>query len=83
MLQTGEVQLIPQPLTEQGQQGRANYEEMLYLLLRTMSSSPLDKLIGKRIPLCLLASAGKDTASIDTTHTLFELLQKPQKRALF
>lgn len=65
MFQTGEVQLIPQPLTKQGQQGRAKYEEMLYSLHRTMSSFPLDKLIGKGIqPLCLPVSADKDTACL-------------------
>lgn len=50
MFQTGEVQLIPQPLTGQEQQGRAHQEEMLYSLLGTMSSSPLDTLMGKGIP---------------------------------
>lgn len=62
---TGEVQLIPQPLTKQGQQERAKYEEMLYSLLRTMSFFPLDKLIGKGIQLhCLPVSAVKNTACL-------------------
>lgn len=87
MFQTGEVQLIPQPLTGQEQQGRAHQEEMLYSLLGTMSSSPLDTLMGKGIPQQArtqrVCSHTLRTLSAVTSHSLFELLQKPQKTALF
>lgn len=93
MFQTGEVQLIPQPLTGQEQQGRAHQEEMLYSLLGTMSSSPLDTLMGEGIPSSALQSQQARTQrvcshtlrtlSAVTSHSLFELLQKLQKTALF